>query len=461
MKKSIVFLFVVVLLFQSVLATNIEVQKKEPKGIYIPEVNNEIKFNLEITNNGKDNSFEFYNFLNFQFLNAEKIEISPNETKQVELKAITPKNFDETGAYSFEYYIKGYETRESVKDTLTFKIINLKDFFEITSSKINPESESAIINIRNKEGISFENLKVELDSRFFDVQENISLFPYETKQIRAELNREKSRDLTAGFYTIDSEITYKGKTTNVEGTIEFSEKNILDTKEENNGFIINTKRIIKENNGNIVSDTAITIEKNIISRLFTTISPEPDIVERENFNVIYTWYKQVKPGEDFEVVVKTNWLFPFLFILFLIAVVILAKQYAKTDLELKKNLSFVKAKGGEFALKITIIVSAKEFVEKVNIIDKLPPLVKLYEKFGKEEPTRMDQKKKKIEWNFDKLEAGEKRIISYYVYSKVGVLGKFALPATTAIYEKDGKIRETQSNRAFFLADQKPEKQEE
>jgi len=58
-------------------------------------------------------------------------------------------------------------------------------------------------------------------------------------------------------------------------------------------------------------------------------------------------------------------------------------------------------------------------------------------------------------WNFEKLEAGERRIISYIIYSKIGVLGKFALPPTTAIYEKDGKIKETESNKAFFIAEER------
>jgi len=44
-------------------------------------------------------------------------------------------------------------------------------------------------------------------------------------------------------------------------------------------------------------------------------------------------------------------------------------------------------------------------------------------------------------------------VIHYLVYSKVGVLGKFALPSATAIYEKEGKVKETTSNRAFFVSE--------
>ena len=69
-------------------------------------------------------------------------------------------------------------------------------------------------------------------------------------------------------------------------------------------------------------------------------------------------------------------------------------------------------------------------------------------------PKKVDEKNKRIEWYFDRLQAGETRMISYIIYSKVGVLGKFALPTTTAIYEKEGEIHEAESNQAFFIAEQ-------
>ncbi|MEK6913465.1 MAG: hypothetical protein AABW47_02225, partial [Nanoarchaeota archaeon] len=118
------------------------------------------------------------------------------------------------------------------------------------------------------------------------------------------------------------------------------------------------------------------------------------------------------------------------------------------------KVSFVRAKGGEFALKVSVIVSARKYVEKVHIIDRLPPLVKLHERFGGELPKKVDERNGRMEWDFAKLQAGEARIISYIIYSKVGVLGKFALPTTKAVYEKDGEVHESESNHAFFIADQ-------
>ena len=64
-----------------------------------------------------------------------------------------------------------------------------------------------------------------------------------------------------------------------------------------------------------------------------------------------------------------------------------------------------------------------------------------------------DNAKKILRWDFEKLEKGERRVITYIIYSKVGVLGKFALPSTIALYERNGKIKEVTSNKVFFVAE--------
>jgi hypothetical protein len=58
-----------------------------------------------------------------------------------------------------------------------------------------------------------------------------------------------------------------------------------------------------------------------------------------------------------------------------------------------------------------------------------------------------------LEWDIDSLQPEEERIFSYIIYSKVAPIGKFELPTATAIFEKDGKIHEAESNRVFFLTE--------
>jgi len=456
MKKTILIILLtllILLIIPQVLAINVQVEKQGIGEVLIVELNNPLVFDLNITNLGSSGNFEFFNLLGFTMW-PEKVFIAREKTKKIQLEIVPLASIKERGFYTITYYIKANDG-SMMQETLTFKIIELKDVFVIGSSDVDPESNSIEIFIKNKEDINFENIDVNFSSPFFSIQKSFSLNSKETKTFTMQLNSDDFNELTAGFYTLTAKVSVEGEEANVEGVIKFVEKNIVTTTKRDFGFLITTKIIKKENTGNTIERSEIVIKKNIISRLFTSFTPEPDFVEREGGIIYYTWNLEIMPGETLEIIVKTNWVFPFLVILFVVLIVVLTKKYSETNLVLKKKVSFVKAKGGEFALKVSIAINAKKYVERVNIIDKVPFLVEIYERFGGDPPSRIDKKNHRLEWNFEKLEAGEMRILSYIIYSKVGVLGKFALPTATAVYERDGEIHESESNRAFFVAEQR------
>ncbi len=458
MKKILIFLSIACLFLPTILAANLEVEKQGLDNVWIWGLDKSISFDLKITNLGEANTVNFYNLLGFGMEPSEKISFDKDETKEIELKVTPTGESDYRGLYTFEYFIK--DKNSSDKETLTFKIIDLEDAFEIGSGEVDPESNSIEIYIQNTVNFDFGEIDAEFSCPFFNLKENFTLGPNEKKTFSVQLNKEDFKKLGAGFYDMDAIIKVKDKEAKVRGVIKFIEKNIVTSTTKDYGIIISTKKIEKTNSGNVVAKSETVIKKNVFSRLFTSFTPEPDIIERQGLVVYYTWSKEIKPGESFEVVIRTNWIFPLLVIGFIIVIVVLAKQYSKTNLILKKRVSFVKAKGGEFALRVSVFINAKKYVERINIIDHLPPLVKVYEKFSGEHPSRLSEKTRRIEWDFEKLEAGETRFVSYIIYSKVGVVGKFALPAATAIYEKEGKVHETESNRAFFVTEQLSKKDE-
>jgi hypothetical protein len=456
MKKIILIILLallILLIIPQVVAINIQAEQKSTGEVLIVEFNNPVVFDLNITNLGASGNFEFFNLLGFT-MSPERISIEQGETEEIQLEIVSLASINERGFYTITYYIKA-DDASMTQDTLTFKIIDLKDAFVVGSSDVDPESNSIEIFIRNTEEFDFGNIDVNFSSPFFNIQKNFFLGSKETKNFTVQLNPDDFNELIAGFYTLTAKVSVEGEEASVEGVIKFVEKNIVTTTKKEFGFLITTKIIEKKNTGNTVERSETVIKKNIISRLFTSFNPEPDFVEREGGSVYYTWDQEVMPGETLEIIVKTNWVFPFLIILFVILIVILTKKYSETNLVLKKKVSFVKAKGGEFALKVSISINAKKYVERVNVIDRVPLLVEVYERFGGDQPSRIDKKNRRLEWNFEKLETGETRILSYIIYSKVGVLGKFALPTATAVYEKDGEIHESESNRAFFVAEQR------
>ena len=458
--KKIFALLIALLILPMVLAINVNVEKQSSGEVLIAGLKSPVVFDLKITNSGPADNFEFYNLVGFSMFPVGTVFIAEGKTKDVQLKISPIGDFTHRGAYTFSYFIRSQDTSEK-KEELTFKIIDLHDAFEIGSGEVDSDSNSIEIYIHNKLNFDFGEIDAKFSSAFFEFEESFSLGPNQRKDFNVQLNKDDFKKLMAGFYTLNAEISVEDEKADLEGIIKFAEKNLLTTTKEDYGIIINTKIIEKVNEGNVLVKSETVIKKNIISRLFTNFNPQPDIVERQGMTIFYTWNNGIKPGETFEIVVKTNWLFPLLVIFFIVAIVVLTKQYSKTNLVLRKKVSFVKAKGGEFALKVSIFVHAKKYVERVNIIDRLPLMVKVYDRFGGKKPLRVNEKNKRIEWGFEKLEAGETRMLSYIIYSKIGVLGKFALPTATAIYEKDGEIHEAESNRAFFVSEQKPGKEEE
>ena len=442
-----------------VLAINLDIQKTSSNEVMVVDVSEPATINLNVTNNGDTDSFLFYTFFGQGIEPSNRIQILAGETKEIELKAYPRQDYNLRGFSSLEYFIQATD-KSQLDKKITINIVDLKDAFEIGAQEIDPESRTITIYIENKLTTNFKDLKATLDSPFFSLDQKFSLDSEEKKTFEINLNKDDFNKLLAGFYTMKAEIIYKDVIANLESQIKFVEKDLLKTKKTEYGVIINIEIIEKINEGNSIEDSTTTVKKNIISRMFTTFNPEPSVIDRQGTKVYYTWNQQVNPGETLEIKVKTNWVLPLIILILLIVILILVKRYSEKDLILRKRISFIKAKGGEFALKVTIFVSSRKYLEKVNIVDRLPPLVKIYEKFLNERPSKIDEAKKRIEWSFEKLEEGERRVLSYIIYSKVGVLGKFALPQTTAIFEKQGKIKEVSSNKSFFVADQIVKKSE-
>lgn len=460
LKKTLLSVFLIglfLLLSNCVSAINLDIKKQSSDEVMIPSINQPARFDLKVTNNEEGGKFDIENRWGFK-LEPSQISMNHGETKNMELKVYPRENLDIRGDYALDIIFRG--SGEDQKREIVFDIIELKDAFEVGAGEIYPNSNSIQVYVKNKKNFYFENISAKFESKFFEVSKNLSLGAYEKKGFEVSLSKEKFRELKAGFYTLTGEFNINEVKATTTSNIKFAEKKIINTSRESYGFLIQSEIIEKTNKGNVEEKTETVVKKNLLAIPFTSFSPKADTSHREGFTIFYTWTDSILPGEKLKVVVKTNWLIPFLLIVLIILVAVLFKKYYRKNIELKKKVSFVKVKGGEFALKVTIRVNAKKSLERISIIDKLPPLVKLYEKFSAESPTSVDTKNRRIKWDFDKIESGETRILNYIIYSRLGVLGKFVLPRAEAIYEKEGKIKETSSNRAFFITGQRNKKEE-
>lgn len=447
-KKGI---FLLILLLPVVIA-GLDIQKETIRGDVIRELDEPAYIKLILTNTGESDTFEIYTLVGgMDLLPRYNFPIEAGQKEELEVEVRTNKDVRKNyGDYKFLYNIRG-SSSGITEDTMTIRIVPFEEAIEIAPLNIILGDEFAKVKIKNNADFWFQDFKIKFESVLFNYETELELKPKEEKVIEIPLG-----DLTgksAGSYILRVGFIKGDFIKRFDSDVKYLEKSSVETTNRLTGFFIIKREITKVNNGNVPTDASIDTNKNILSRLFTRFSENPDSVRREGFAVYYSWDKELEPGEKLAVTLYTNWIYPFVILIFILVVVFVLKLVFVKDVVVEKQVIPVRTKGGEFALKIIGKVKANKSVEKVNIVDRLPPLVKLHDKFDMP-PDKIHENIRKLEWNIPGLVKGQEKIFSYIVYSSVAPMGKFELPSATAVYEINGKIQESRSNKVFFLPEQ-------
>ncbi len=453
MRKKVSLILIAIIFLSNILISAIELDVSENpvKNAYILELDEPAVYEFTIRNLGDSDIFEIYSIVGVEF-KPSQFYIASGETKTIEIK-LTPQDalkISRNAPFIFQYKIKDSKN-QAQEETLSLWITDLASAFAISPQNINPNSESAIIFIRNNLVYDFENITLEITSAFFEHKQILYLKTRETKEIEIPIDKQKQSSVTAGDYLINTRLIFNNKKTNIKSQMKFLEQEGIETSSSKEGFIIRRTEITQKNIGNTKKYITISDKKSILSSIFTYSNIPPTKTETKGFKKFYFWEKELIPGEELKIIQKTNWFIPIIVLIIIFTIIRLAKKYAHTHLTISKRVSFVKTKGGQFALKVSLKVNAKEHIERIKIIDKLPALVELYDKFGAVQPDKIDIQNKRLEWNILSLNKGETRILTYIIYSKIGVVGRFELPHAKVIYERDGKINEAFSNRSFYI----------
>ncbi|VVB79375.1 Uncharacterised protein [uncultured archaeon] len=359
-------------------------------------------------------------------------------------------------AYEFAYVIRNTETDQKYENKMVVRIVSIEDAFEVSSDSNSPDSDKITFYVKNREAINLKNVHARFTSIFFDSEQTFDVPANGKKEISIAVDKDKLKRIEAGSYLLTAVFdTDKGQKT-IEGRVYLGEKKGVEAKETNEGFFIHRTDISRINYGNVQETVNVDVQKNVFSRLFSTASVQPDVVNRDGFGVTYSWARTLGPAESFEVKVTTNYLYPVLIVIAIILIIIGFKRFTETKVEMTKSVSPVKTQSGQFALRVRIHVKAKKRVENVSIIDRIPGVVQIYEKFDSIlRPTKIDTRNRRIQWDLGEMAAGEERMLTYIIYSTVGVVGTFSLPRTLAVFEKGGEIHEIESNAVFFMAEQR------
>ncbi len=450
-KKIAVLIFLLSITIQATYAAPLEIEKVEKKAVLISELDNPAVFDFIINNSDGPQKAEIYSFVGISFEPAGFFDLSMGQN-ELEVKVYPNEEIRlKEGNFGFAYEIKG-GISGITKDTIAIKIVGLKDLLNVRANDLNVGNDKINLVVTNTQNTDLENANIHFTSSFFDEQKSVSLKPFESVNLSLNIDKEKIKSLVYGSYVFNSEISLGNSSAEVESTLNYASKEESSVSKTGKGFIIRKTTYTRTNTGNTALSGKIEITKDVLSRLFTTNSAAPLQVERQSFSAKYIWEKSLQPGESYSIISTTNYTFPFILILLIVVVALLVKLYVKTNLVVDKRVSYVKTKGGEFALKVKLHVKAKKYIENVQLIDRLPGMTRLYEKFGVM-PDKIDAATKRLFWNVERLNAGEERVYSYIIYSKVRVVGRFELPAATATYLREGKTEQVFSNRTFFVAE--------
>jgi len=451
MKKMLLFVVFLVVFSLFVSAVDLEVETFSRGNVIIAEVGNPGNFDFVITNNlDHSESVEIFSLTGLSFSPRGNFDLKEGRNFLDVQAYLSEDLLRNRGLVKLEYQIKG-QSAGIIKDNLVFRVVSFEDVFNVEANDLKFGDSNALVRIRNIQNTPLKDVKVKFNSVFFDFEAKGDFEPFEEKEFTVPVNKDIG-NVVAGHYFFDAGIEIEGVKTKVSGVMNYLEKENIISDSTSNGFIVREISMIRKNEGNKRSSVEIEVSKNVITRLFTSFSEEPDKTERNGLFVHYFWDREINPGEGAEIKVTTNYTFPFILLILIVLIGVFVRAYTMTNIVANKKVNFVKTKGGEFALRVKIRIKARKAVSNVQVIDSLPRMTKLYEKFGKE-PDKIDEKTRKLYWNLGSLNAGEERSISYIIYSKVRAVGRFELSSSRVVYKREGTEEEVYSNRAYFVSE--------
>jgi hypothetical protein len=406
---------------------------------------------LRITNTNAPAEFEIYSLVG--------VKITPSEltlqqgTHLVEITASPSASIIRStrGLLLFQYELYNQQSGR-ILDQKLLKIVDLESIFAIRPTTIKPGDTAADFVLTNVENRTVTDVHLKIDSPFIEHEVTLTMAPYEQKRISVPLKAPELARQVAGHYVADVSFEFGDAEADREWEINYLESSGLSVNETSSGLVIRKHNTIKTNDGSVPITATISYHRDLLSRLFTTLSPDPEQVTKEGLGVTYLWTQELAPAQSLNVVMTTNYTVPFIVLLIVIGAGALAWWIFWKPLVVSKNVHPVRTKGGEFALKVTIAIKAHKNLTNVMLHDHIPHTMQLYQQFGIR-PHTIDESARKLSWQLGHLNAGETRVFSYVVYSKMRVVGNFHLPLASATAMADGKPVHVSSNQTAFVSE--------
>ncbi len=438
MKKSVVlFVLTILLCVSSALALQVSFDAVRAEvlpgenAMYTIHLHNEDPFAVTVTIKSIDLAWTMDK-------DSQSVVVNSGETKDIAVAytPINPKN--KPGTYGLNF--QASTSQEKQVQLLPVQVI---DYNELVSVKlplmpIDPRRPAIInLDVRNMHGIALKEMRVQLESQLFNVQQNLELNAQERKTLEfpvklAENQQEGNYDVNVRVFLGDRMIMDQKTPLRVSkyGAVQ-------EVVEPAQNLFTYGEKITHTNNGNTVAEDVVEKEFGTLTYLFTKFNPEPTSVVESDGTRKVQWVNTLQPSAAVTIQYKTNYGKPLIYAILLLGIIVLVYNIRKQDVQIKKRVLMLHTeKGGVAIMKVLLVLrnaSGHDLVG-VTVVDKVPRMISAPSDFGSHKPESVKQVPDgvMIMWKIPHMRRGQEVMLSYKITSKMQLLGKITLPRAMA-----------------------------
>ena len=458
MRKLII--VVIALFLLPLVSAKLTVTDEAVKNVIMPDEG--ASFNIDVSSeDASDNYGIITTDSNWRLKGKSSIDLEQGKKQSIKLE-FYPIGAVKPGSYSVNLRVYSNTKPENFADHPIFiKLVSPAELieagFEYNPQGLDPKKENLVkLNVKNKNPISLDDVKIKIESSLFDDERIISLLPSES---RSEELRVSFKDfIEKGSYEVRLLVTMKDKT-----LIDRTEKinvgyysDVTDDNAAQEGFLIKNIKVIRENKGNVVADEEYSLRLNSFEKTFTSVHPEPTEINSKDGLYYYKWDFKINPGDSYRIEIKTDYRTLLISLILGIVIIIVAYHFFKKDVSIKKKVLTIRYGGGISEMKVLLIIKNKgRALKHVQVTDRLPKIIKKPVEFGIVKPAsfRHEMGEGIFTWNLEGLVRNEERVISYKIKSDIKVIGKMHIPVAIGRYRtKTGNLVTVKSNKNIIIS---------
>ena len=222
------------------------------------------------------------------------------------------------------------------------------------------------------------------------------------------------------------------------------------TKEQS---FLKIRKGIKVTSNNPNYQGAVKIETTPLKNLFLTAHPRAETV-KEDGKYYLVWQVSLDGNRTAAIYTSENYR-PIVVIAVLVIIAIVLYFVFRSPIVVRKGIANVGlSEGGVSEAKVVVRVKNRspKDITSIEVLDNVPHIAHVEKELsiGSMQPHAILQHPKKgvmIKWTLETLEAGDERVLSYKMKSRLPILGEFNLPAATARCKIGNKVVISNSNR--------------